>query len=108
MWEKRFVEKDQQAYLTYLLSEANRLIHDRRMRMRVKHIDDTKKACAKSVKYAKKNAYIEDRILVTINYFNYLSDFNHKGQDMQKIQKQLFDYQRVKSRKERIQNVDPS
>lgn len=109
MWEQRFLEKEKQVYLSYLLQEANRMIKLRRIKLRVKHIEDTKKACGKTIKYAKKNAYIEDRIEVTVGYFNYMNDLNHKGQDIVQLQKKLFDFKRSRAKKQQTgQSVDPS
>lgn len=46
--------------------------------------------CDKNIDFAQKNAFLEEKIEATQKYFNYMNDFHHPGQDLQKIRKQLY------------------
>lgn len=47
-----------------------------------------------NVNYAKKNAYLEERIETTLKYYNNINDLNMKGEQMQKIRKSLYRVQK--------------
>lgn len=103
-----FVEK--RKYAEYLKQEAEQAIKDRRHKIWIKHIGDTYKECDKSVGFAQKNTFIEDRIEMTQKYFGYLNDFdnNNAGVSINKIKKELFKFQRKSKNKQRqLQRADP-
>lgn len=58
--------------------------------MRRKSIKVVYNRCDQKVDFAVKNAYLEEKIEATQKYFNYMNDFHHPGQDLQKIRKQLY------------------
>lgn len=84
------IAKEKRHYAEYLLGMSEEMVKQRRLGMRRKSIKMCYTRCDKTVDFAIKNAYLEEKIEATQKYFNYMNDFHHPGQDLQKIRKQLY------------------
>lgn len=100
---------EKKKYADHLKKQVEANLKSKKHKTWVRHIEDTYKECDKSVGFAQKNMYIEDRIEMTEKYFVQLNDINGKNKDINKIKKDLFKFQRLLKQKQREKqnNSDP-
>lgn len=87
MHREHKIQREKVKYGEYLLAMSEEMVKQRRLGMRRKGIKSVYTRCDKNVDFAVKNAYLEEKIEATQKYFNYMNDFHHPGQDLQKIRK---------------------
>lgn len=61
-------------YHDWLLSQGEKIVMDRRTRIRVKTVEQTYKECDKSIPYEDRNNWIEQRVELRFKYFDQPND----------------------------------
>ena len=95
-------------FADFLLSECEQLVHDRRKNLRMKSLDQSMFMCRPAVGFNEKNNFLEERIETTQQYYDYMSDMNNKGSDINEIRKQLYDVQKtIEKLRPTREKIDP-
>ena len=77
-------------FADFLLSECEQLVHDRRKNLRMKTFQQSLFMCRPTVGFNEKNNFLEERIETTQQYYDFMSDLNNKGSDINRIRKDLY------------------
>ena len=83
------LDTDKKLYMDWLMAKGEKIVMDRRSRIRTKTVEETYKECAQSIPYEVRNNFIESRIELRFKYFDQLDDLKSSGSEIETIRRKL-------------------
>lgn len=83
------LDTDKKMYKDWLMARGEKIVMDRRARIRLKTVEETYKECHKSIPYETRNDFIESRIELRFKYFDQADDLQASGSEIEAIRRKL-------------------